>query len=54
MNACAHCGHTHAARDAVAVNRFGVVSGYRTPDGVIHPTRISAQTYLCQQRRAAA
>lgn len=51
MNTCPRCGHTHAARDAVALSRFVGLAGYRTADGEIHETREDAQEWLCAQRR---
>ena len=52
---CPACDRHHVTGDAVAVGRFSPdgVTGYRTPDGEVHPTRDAAQKWLCEQRQEA-
>lgn len=51
---CPECLHTHVAGDVVALGRFASVTGFRTPDGKIHETRLEAQAWLCVQRQGKA
>lgn len=52
MSVCPRCGWTHVAADAYALNRWGTVLGYLTPDGEVHASREEAQEWLCEQRQS--
>lgn len=50
--ACPRCDHIHAARDAIAVDRFDPdrPTTYRAPDGRTYATRSDAEAAYCATR----